>query len=364
MLTITLLISLSITSVALFLLKPIAHHSQLLDIPGGRKQHNGAVPLIGGLAIFMGIALTSLLMLPLDNTVTNWLLCSLGIILLGVGDDAEDLSVRLRIIMQTLLTLGLCLGTNTHLGSLGNLLGLGEIHLGVFSYPFTVFLVLGTINAFNMIDGIDGLLGSVSLITLLSMALLFNEQGLQLLLTISLMFVAALLPYLLNNLAVRPFHDKVFMGDAGSMLIGLTIVWLLMAGSQGDEAAMRPVTALWLIALPLVDMLRVIVHRLRTRRSPFHAGRDHLHHVLLSNGLSKYMTLFITVSLAATMAGVGLLGEYKQTAESIMFISFLLLVIAYQLIIGLFAQTNTQTAKQLSNFNQTEQKRLAESGSN
>lgn len=335
MLTLSLLTSLFVTWIALCLLKPLARRARLLDIPSGRKQHQGAVPLIGGMSIFIGTATAVLLNFPYDTAVATWLLCALGIVLLGVGDDAEDLSVKLRIAMQTTLTLALCLGTGLSLENLGNLLGMGNIDLGAFSYPFTVIIVLGVINAFNMIDGIDGLLGSVAMGSLLGLVMLFNLPAHATELGVCAVFIAALIPYLLNNLVLPPFKQKIFMGDAGSMLIGLSISWLLIEGTQDPATtAFRPVTALWLIALPLMDMVRVILHRLREGRSPFAAGRDHLHHLLLDIGLGKGATLTVISTLALLLAGVGVVTERLQISESLMFYGFLLTFLAYLLLLA------------------------------
>lgn len=368
MLIISLITSVFVTWIALYLLKPVAYRAKLLDIPNGRKQHEGAVPLIGGMSIFIGVAIAVMLTLPNDATVTSWLLCALGIVLLGVADDAEDLSVKLRIVMQVMLTLALCIGIDASLANLGDLLGMGEIDLSIFSYPFTVLIVLGVINAFNMIDGIDGLLGSIALVALLSLIILFSLSTHGTLLSISVIFVAALVPYLMNNLVLPPFKEKIFMGDAGSMLIGLSISWLLIEGTQDPtHPAFRPVTALWLIALPLMDMVRVILVRLRDRRSPFAAGRDHLHHLLLAIGMSKCATLVTMATLAALLASVGVLSEYWHTKASVMFYSFLLTFLAYLLAIAPLVNAEKDSLKrwiEAATVTQTARKILAKYGSN
>ena len=368
MLILSLITSLCATWIALHLLKPVAHRARLLDIPQGRKQHVGAVPLIGGMSVFIGVAIAVMLTLPTEPAVTTWLLCALGIVLLGVADDAEDLSVKLRISMQILLTVALCMGTGLSLENLGDLLGLGHIDLGVFSYPFTILIVLGIINAFNMIDGIDGLLGSVALVSFLSLVMLFSLSTHPAELGVSVIFIAALIPYLLNNLVLPPFKQKIFMGDAGSMLIGLSVSWLLIEGTQDpSHAAFRPVTALWVIALPLMDMVRVILVRLRDRRSPFAAGRDHLHHLLLEIGMSKCAAMLTMAGVAAVFASIGIVTEYLQTSESYMFYAFLLTFLIYLLAISPLVNAekgSLQRWLEEKPFTQTARKILARYGSN
>ena len=98
--------------------------------------------------------------------------------------------------------------------------------------------------------------------------------------------IVALAAYLLFNLSLFGARNKIFMGDAGSMVIGFSVLWLVLLATQGPQAVMRPVTALWLIAIPLMDMVTVMVRRLLRRQSPFKAGRDHLHHILMRRGLN------------------------------------------------------------------------------
>ena len=103
---IAILLSFIITTASIFIIKPVAIHAKLLDSPNGRKQHVGDIPLIGGMAIFTGIAGASLLIFSSEAGITSWLLCSLGIVLLGVADDAEDLSVYLlKLNVQDFLSL-------------------------------------------------------------------------------------------------------------------------------------------------------------------------------------------------------------------------------------------------------------------
>jgi UDP-GlcNAc:undecaprenyl-phosphate GlcNAc-1-phosphate transferase len=152
------------------------------------------------------------------------------------------------------------------------------------------------------------------------------------------------------------------------MLIGLTISWLLIEGTQDPVTpAFRPVTALWLIALPLMDMVRVILVRLRDRRSPFAAGRDHLHHLLLEIGLSKCATLLTMVALALTLASVGMVTEYLKTSASLMFYGFLLTFLAYLLSVASLAKTEKGSLQNWLDekpFTQTARKILARYGNN
>jgi UDP-GlcNAc:undecaprenyl-phosphate GlcNAc-1-phosphate transferase len=151
-----------------------------------------------------------------------------------------------------------------------------------------------------------------------------------------LILATATLPYLIFNLGIteKLFNKKtkkIFMGDAGSMFVGLSVIWLLTMGTQGEQASFRPVTALWICAIPLMDMLAIVVRRYKNGKSPFKPDRDHLHHILQRAGLSSSQTLIAISTVAVLMSLIGLAGEYFMIAESLMLISFLFLFIIYTL---------------------------------
>jgi UDP-GlcNAc:undecaprenyl-phosphate GlcNAc-1-phosphate transferase len=131
-----------------------------------------------------------------------------------------------------------------------------------------------------------------------------------------------------------PSVEKVFMGDAGSMLIGLTVVWLLVLGTQAAEAAFSPVTALYLIAVPLMDMTAIMYRRVKKGFSPFKPDRDHLHHIFERAGYSRKQTLARITIVAVIMAAVGIIGELTNIPEWLMFISYIGIFITYNLVLA------------------------------
>ena len=231
---------------------------------------------------------------------------------IGVADDKHDLSVRARIVGQTLAASIMIFACDQYIADLGNLFGFGNINLGWFAVPFTYIAVLGAINSYNMVDGIDGLIGGVTLTTMLGLAALFYLNGQHNTALFCLTFAFALVPYLAYNLRKHcPRNKKIFMGDAGSMFIGLTVVWLLAMGSQSTEtttAAFTPVTALWLIAVPLIDMAGVMGRRIKKGQSPFKPVRDHLHHIFIRAGFNfrEALVIITLVSAMITTIGIGI----------------------------------------------------------
>ncbi len=151
-----------------------------------------------------------------------------------------------------------------------------------------------------------------------------------------LFFIAAMLPYVVVNLGLKVKSKyKVFMGDSGSFLVGFTIVWLLVFATQqfdglsDEQVAMRPVTALWIIAIPLMDMATVMIKRAMKKRSPLKADRTHIHHVLIASGLTAKQALASISVLALALAGVGIFGELTQEDESVMFGAFMQMFVVY-----------------------------------
>lgn len=317
------------TFLAIKALKPIAAKVGLLDTPNYRKHHQGAVPLIGGVAIFIGVVFTSLIFMKLNYQQQILLGASSVIVLLGVFDDLRDISVRLRLFVQASCTVFMCLSLNVTLSHLGHMFWFDEINIGALGYLIAIIAVIGGINAYNMMDGIDGLAGSMALVSLIALVLLFASKGATEYMHWALLFSAAVIPYLFANLRVGWFKQKIFMGDAGSMLLGFVIVWLLILGTQQDTKYFRTVTALWIISVPLMDMAAIMIRRIRKGNSPFKPDRKHLHHIFLRAGLTSRQSLIVIITTSLFFTAFGLFGELFEIPEWIMLISFITLFLFY-----------------------------------
>jgi UDP-GlcNAc:undecaprenyl-phosphate GlcNAc-1-phosphate transferase len=186
-----------------------------------------------------------------------------------------------------------------------------------------------------MVDGIDGLLGGLSIVTFAGIAILLQVESQHGLAYLCIVFIVAITPYILMNLGILGRKRKVFMGDAGSMMIGFTVIWLLLGASQEKNSfLMRPITALWLIAIPLMDMAAIMFRRVKRGDSPFKPDREHLHHIFQRLGFTSRQTLTIICVIASCFASFGIYGELSDIEESIMFSLFILCFIAYAITIG------------------------------
>lgn len=314
---------------AIKFLIPFANSIDLVDRPNYRKTHAGGVPLIGGVAIFLAI-LIGLLTTNIDlNQQKNLLLAMTMVVGIGVVDDHKDISVRTRIIMHIVAVLVFIIYGGVELKSLGFIFGLSEFKLHSWSLLFTIFAVIGVMNAINMIDGIDGLSGSLSLIALLFISYFSWISENTNYLIIASIIIPSVAVFLLFNLGIFGSTKKIFMGDAGTTLLGLIIAVLLIALSQGDTAAYSPVTALWLLSIPLIDTVSIMLRRVSKGQSPFKPDREHMHHFFIRSGISDRKALIIISILSFLMALAGSFMQFYGVAEWIMFVLFVLITLLY-----------------------------------
>ena len=314
-------------------LLPLAPHIGLVDLPNDRKKHDGAIPLIGGISIYTGVLIASTLFVEQSQLLNLYFISSALLVFIGTMDDIYDLKVAPRLIFQGIVATLMVFGAGIYIHDFGHLFSTGLVDIGNYGMIFTLFACIAAINAFNMIDGIDGLAGSMSITTIASVAILtlLNNSHADVLLP--LILVVAIIPYLFYNVSTRnPRGKKIFMGDAGSMFMGLTVVWLLTLATQNTahaEAVFRPVTALWFIAVPLMDMFAIMIRRMRKGVSPFKADNGHLHHICMRLGLSSRQTLWAISGLAVLFSFAGMLGEVLKLPEFVMLIAFIIVFCLY-----------------------------------
>lgn len=192
--------------------------------------------------------------------------------------------------------------------------------------PFSVFAIVGMINAMNMCDGIDGLAGGLTATSLLWMSVLAYQGGRGLLTLELVILFGTTLGFLLFNLRT-PLRGKaaVFMGDAGSMMLGTCLAWFAVNISQvpgPTGVAPPPVVVLWVLGLPVLDTLVLILRRLRQGRSPFSAGRDHMHHIWTHAGFTSGETTAILALINLALGGIGVLGWKTGVPEWVMLVFY------------------------------------------
>jgi len=319
--------SFGVTLLAILALRPVAIAVDLVDRPGGRKIHYGEVPVIGGLAMFVGLVLgMGLLKVPGSASAAFIAACAI-LVTIGLVDDRFNLSPFARLPGHMAASAVIIFGSGTAVTTLGHPLGGNEIVLGGYSsIAFTILITTAAINAFNMLDGMDGLAGATSLIALIALAWIAWTGGAHIPAAFALVLAASVCAFLIFNLPVRFNRPlRCFMGDAGSTLLGFSVAWLCMLLSQGPGRSAAPVTILWLVALPLFELLWSTLRRILLGVSPFKADADHFHHLLLKAGFSVRGAFAVFVLLSGLLAAVGLVADHYGLPDAY---SLLLLIAA------------------------------------
>ena len=334
-----------VTSATLNILARIAPLIHLTDNPSERKQHIGEIPVVGGLAIFLSLTIGALIWGDIPEAqmtasgreiIPTFLLASAVLIAGGVIDDRYDSGALLKFLSEALAAIIVIEALDLRITYLGDLFGVGMIVMSdAVSYGFTVIAIVGLINAFNMLDGIDGLLASLIISTIFAFHLLtLTIPGF-----ISLYLVASLTTFLFSNFGVTPLIPKTFLGDAGSRLLGFVVVCLLLGAASaqiGNRKLIEPVTALFLVAIPLFDMVFIIIRRIASGSSPVNPDRSHIHHLLTDRGLSHPLATSIIVFVNLLMSSLGLLLHRLEAPEYYQLALFITLFIIYFVLMGFF----------------------------
>jgi len=302
--TLACLMGLVVSVLIIVIGRPLAIKVGLVDEPNSRKLHNGSVPLIGGVAVFVGTIAPLALLFDLSDKIFYLFATGSFILFMGLIDDHKGLGVRIRIFVQVMASVIMIKSTGLYVENLGDLFGWGDIHLGQWGMAFTIVAVIGLVNAYNMIDGIDGLLGSMVIIALVGAVLFQVNSGRILLIEHMGVLGAALVPYLCVNLGLFS-KRKIFIGDAGSMFLGYILAWFFIYLSQGPAPTMKPVSVLWCLAIPIADALVVMGRRILKKKSVFVADREHLHHLFQLAMISDMRSLLIISLVALSVLPLG-----------------------------------------------------------
>jgi UDP-GlcNAc:undecaprenyl-phosphate GlcNAc-1-phosphate transferase len=243
----------------------------------------------------------------------------------GVLDDFFELRASMKMAFQVIAVLIMAVAGGISITTLGDFLPeLTAFPWAVLGIPLTLLVAVGVVNAVNMSDGLDGLAGFQMSVALAGLALLAERAGDGASAGVLAILTACVFGFLIFN--ARVFGHKkaaVFLGDAGTMFLGFTYVWFAIHLSTGGQPAMSPVTALWLLAFPICDMVTMAIRRLGRGRSPFKADKEHLHHVLMMAGFTVSETVMILTAIAVAGAAIGITGELFGVPDLLMLAGFL-----------------------------------------
>jgi len=288
----------------------LARQWGIVDRPDGHhKSHKHAVALGGGVAVFLAATVTfaveflssSRLQESLDDEKSflgGLLVACAWIVSLGLCDDRFGMKGRYKLVGQFIATL-IVIGSGLQIHAF-SLFGY-HIALGAFSIPFTVFWLLGAINSLNLLDGIDGLATTIGIIlcaTITLMALMIGQMGIAI---VGAVFVGSLIGFLFFNFPPA----TIYLGDAGSMLIGLVVGALAIGGTLKSTATVALAAPLAIWALPMFDSFTAILRRKLTGRSIYATDRGHLHHRLMAvfGGKNTHVLVVVAICCAVTCTG-------------------------------------------------------------
>lgn len=319
----------------------LAREWHLIDIPDARKRHDGNVPLCGGIAIFLSF-LTAVWLTPamtMGAATAMTLLPGLFLILVtGVLDDRFSLPVTPRFAIQLLsafLIIGLTGVTQIHLSltPAQTETAFGDILNGPLFLALALTFIVGLVNAVNMSDGVDGLAGSASAaaffwLAIISFSIGENRLGIQI-----FALAGACLGFLVFNMRHRwRTKASLFLGDGGSTLLGAALAGIILILASAQTVIAFPIL-IWIVIVPVVDTLSLIVRRLAARRSPFSPDRQHLHHLLLDNGLSTGQTTFVVMMLNFSAGAIGFAAIHLKLPVWPMLLALILPAIAHSLFV-------------------------------
>lgn len=312
------------SAAAIFVLGPLCLKLGHVDHPGGRKSHSLATPLAGGLAIAGTIIALGTGLVP-SRQFAGFAFGITVLLVLGAMDDRKHVPAPVRMAMQALAVgAGMCFFGEVYLQNLGALVGPEDFQLGGHAIWFTIFAAVGLINAVNMVDGLDGLAGGFSVMVIgVILSLAAGTSAVNVILLC--LTIGSVLGFLMFNLRM-PWqrHARIFLGDAGSLVLGFVLAWFAIQAAQGPSAVMEPITAVWLFGLPLADTVYLMVSRLIRGKSPLAADRYHFHHLLQSAGLSPGWALYAWLAVAGLFMGAGLLSQALGLDEGVRFVAYLM----------------------------------------
>jgi len=303
---ISIIASLTVNS---FLRNYAKKYKILVDLPDtSRKFHKRPTPLTGGIGILIALLISGKLYIDLNN-LTGYvpeftfqlMVISIPLVILFLIDDFKELKPLFRILIQVALSIYMIQSTGVYLETLGNLFGTGEINLGIFSMPITVFCVVGIMNAFNMMDGINGLCSGCAMITLMLIGffsgLIYDSM--------LVLIIGSMIGFVIFNLGIFGKQNGVFLGDSGSNLVGFWVAWIAIYASQSQIYSIEPITILWFVAIPLLDCIGLIFSRTIKGVGWSKAGRDHIHHKLMKKfSPQSTLLMILTITLLTGMFGI------------------------------------------------------------
>jgi UDP-GlcNAc:undecaprenyl-phosphate GlcNAc-1-phosphate transferase len=312
-LLLTTSIAFIITLIAVPTIIKLADEKGLFDVPDSRKLHTKAIASLGGVGIFIGFFLSLLLTVTISNNpeFQYFFAAILLTFFMGLKDDILILSALKKFIGQIAVAAIVIHLAGIRIDSMHGFLGVYQLP-DIISYPLSYMTIIVIVNAFNLIDGIDGLAGSLGILTTAVFGTYFTMANMPAYALLSFSFTGALCAFLVFNY----YPAKIFMGDSGSLVLGLinsilVIKFITVADSNAGSFPITSSVAIGfsILMIPLLDTLRVFSVRIAKGRSPFSPDRNHIHHLLLDRGLNHSQVTHLCLVMNACFIGLAYFGR-------------------------------------------------------
>ena len=299
---ISFFLSLFISIAATPLVIKIAEKHDISDKPDhNRKIHDDNIPLLGGLAIYLGFIISFLIFIDLDKSTIAFIITSMIILITGIFDDIHNVPARTRLLIEAGCALYMaCVGMRV---DIGQYIFKSNVLIYLLDFILTVLWIIGVINAVNLVDGVDGLAGGVVAIAALGFAIIGSVIYKDIMFIMALSLIGAVIGFLIYNRNPA----KIFMGDAGSTFLGyvLSILSIMSIDLSINKASLFvPVI---ILTVPIFDTGCAILRRIFSKKSVLVADRGHIHHRLLNLGYSQKKTVYIIYAIAIASLIVGLI---------------------------------------------------------
>lgn len=323
-----------------------------VDKPDERKKHSGAVPLSGGLLILISVAITALIYQE-NGLDTGLVIAALIVFAVSFYDDRFPLRARSRFLAQLVASALLVFSSDAVVQQLGYCFGPVPVSLGILAIPFTMIAIPGLINAFNMVDGADGLSGGQLFSTVFWLIVVAfavpilgtDRYAIDNLGPVLFPVAGALTAFMFFNMRSRwRQRAAMFLGDGGSMMLGLIIAWaIIRLSNHYGVAGFGAASALWLVAIPLFDLFSAIIRRTAEGKTPMSPDRKHMHHLLIQRGLNVSSAVLVMNLLAFVCGAIGVAAWKAEVPQYYLFWPLVVLFVVYTVYAHRFWHAHDQT---------------------
>lgn len=316
----------------------VAHAKKLFDTFSERKVHTLSIPPLGGVGIFIGFILSTIIATDgYSFDALKYIIASVILMFfIGLKDDLIDISARKKFFVQVFAAILLTSLGNFHISNLHGLFGFYEIHYAIGTI-LSLFVMIAVINAFNLIDGIDGLASGLGMLATFVFGVWFFLAGHIQYSIMSFALTGSLAGFFLYNVFGK--KNKLFMGDTGSLIVGLIVSALIIKFNEFNVAktlpfaiGAAPAVSFAIVIVPLVDTLRVMTIRIMNGKSPFSADNNHIHHRLLELVPHHFSVTLIILGANVFIIALALLFNNMAFNVTLQFISIFLAGIAISFI--------------------------------